>query len=552
LRLLEIQAYGVKSIDALSLNLLDESEGSDHPRPRVIYGGNGLGKTTILESMSLLSYLPFMRRLELRSDSGNVEYPAAKGWGLWAYVAWDQDEQVRMDQHEAEGRPGSPERPSGWSREWAKKLTTEHAKEEWKALLENFVEKGHFPIGGGPGCLLYELKFDLDGREAPEPLRFAVLLNIPEESSITRLLGRTTLDERLMYQEVQLQDHMMVVFPYWQRDRMDALIEHLGATAPFIVRGERRLPQRKAKSKKADAETRKEVPPRKSGRFHHFDAVRGSASGGGIGPIVVYINTDLNDFGIRNDVRESPKDLFGDFVAEIVERLGLPFVQKKGLVGGRRRFAKFGKLKKILRRVLGSENAPFELATCDLVRSDDGEWKFDLSVRRGKKEVELDYLSAGENEVFFVFLLLLGLPVQDGIVLVDEPDLHVHFGKQRAFHQELYRLARRLNVQLVVSSHSPFALAPIKQGSSERPVPFFLDRGIEEDGSPGRIETAFEMKHAGEMVWEAGLAIHELLQVMVSLSRVTDTDESLHEFIELTQRHIRRIRNAVRKAERGS
>jgi hypothetical protein len=51
------------------------------------------------------------------------------------------------------------------------------------------------------------------------------------------------------------------------------------------------------------------------------------------------------------------------------------------------------------------------------------------------------------------------------------------------------------------------------------------------------------------MVWEAGLAIHELLQVMVSLSRVTDTDESLHEFIELTQRHIRRIRNAVRKAE---
>jgi len=42
-----------------------------------------------------------------------------------------------------------------------------------------------------------------------------------------------------------------------------------------------------------------------------------------------------------------------------------------------------------------------------------------------------------------------------GIVLIDEPDLHMHVSWQRALIRELESLVQQKNGQIIVTSHSP-------------------------------------------------------------------------------------------------
>jgi predicted ATPase len=182
--------------------------------------------------------------------------------------------------------------------------------------------------------------------------------------------------------------------------------------------------------------------------------------------LVSFINTDLNDFGRMNDVRESVKDIRSNFAEEIVERLRLPFGKEEEQNGD---FRCKESLNVILRNILreyrnfnphsssadiSDEPPTFEIEMLDW---DAGtkELTF-VAKRRGKKLDNIDYLSAGENESFFIFLLLLGFP-RNSIILLDEPDLHLTTFAKSSFFEKLYSLMAGKECQVILATHSLFA-----------------------------------------------------------------------------------------------
>jgi hypothetical protein len=188
-----------------------------------------------------------------------------------------------------------------------------------------------------------------------------------------------------------------------------------------------------------------------------------------------YLNTDLNDFGRGRDVRESVKDIFGDFIGEWIDRLGINFAEvdlrpeDKDIVR-RREFKQTGPLQEKLNTILNPSiwrnHDEFILKTCAAYQDGAQRWRPDIEVERHnkKKPVKLDFLSAGENECFFIFMYLLGTNINNSICLLDEPDLHLSQFSKKPFYEGLYGLLARnnnlgedKNCQVIISTHSGFA-----------------------------------------------------------------------------------------------
>lgn len=173
---------------------------------------------------------------------------------------------------------------------------------------------------------------------------------------------------------------------------------------------------------------------------------------------VAYINTDLNDFGRGNDLRESPKDLRKDFGREMRDRLRMEMDEAGN-------FKYFKELAEICQKILITPQAhysdakviPQSFVLASLRFTED---QFDIVVSRGdgSPPVPVSFLSAGENEVFFVLLMMLNLcrnpAVGKSIILLDEPDLHISNSSRNAFFERILALTDGRS-QLIVSTHSP-------------------------------------------------------------------------------------------------
>jgi predicted ATP-dependent endonuclease of OLD family len=78
-----------------------------------------------------------------------------------------------------------------------------------------------------------------------------------------------------------------------------------------------------------------------------------------------------------------------------------------------------------------------------------------LRVQVGEKSHTIHQLSSGEKQCLIMMFMVSRWMMDDGIVLIDEPDLHLHVSLQRHFIHELEKLVLSKNGQLIVASHSP-------------------------------------------------------------------------------------------------
>jgi hypothetical protein len=86
--------------------------------------------------------------------------------------------------------------------------------------------------------------------------------------------------------------------------------------------------------------------------------------------------------------------------------------------------------------------------------SDDPDAGFDVFlVGPGERHVPLDALSSGQLELFALFGSFLRLKFQEGLVIIDEPELHL----DPQWHTLMLRALRRFlpRAQLIVATHSP-------------------------------------------------------------------------------------------------
>lgn len=75
--------------------------------------------------------------------------------------------------------------------------------------------------------------------------------------------------------------------------------------------------------------------------------------------------------------------------------------------------------------------------------------------RRGSSRLFAHELTAGEKSLLVNAVIVLRQLVPGGIVLVDEPELHLHLSLIRPSLAALHELVRRLDGQLILASHAP-------------------------------------------------------------------------------------------------
>lgn len=87
---------------------------------------------------------------------------------------------------------------------------------------------------------------------------------------------------------------------------------------------------------------------------------------------------------------------------------------------------------------------------------------FVFALRKDKNEPWLtaDKFSSGEREIVHFLLAMFALNVKDGLILVDEPELHLHPRWQRIFLGLFRDLSPERNNQFVISTHSSVFVTP--------------------------------------------------------------------------------------------
>jgi len=188
---------------------------------------------------------------------------------------------------------------------------------------------------------------------------------------------------------------------------------------------------------------------------------------------VTYINSDLNDFGRGNDLRESPKLLTRSFDRSLTDRLQIPFEE------GKYRYTE--QLNEILTDTLPDDQLGYSdvwalrepLREVQIRQTSEG--KIDFRIEKGNFSIQPETLSAGENEIVFLSLAVQSA-VRSGdagarcIVLLDEPDLHLDHSARERFLIALLKATDR-NGQTLIASHSAAAMTAIRKtwkGSPQR------------------------------------------------------------------------------------
>jgi len=76
------------------------------------------------------------------------------------------------------------------------------------------------------------------------------------------------------------------------------------------------------------------------------------------------------------------------------------------------------------------------------------------------RTLSANMFSSGEREIVHFLLAMFALNVQDGLILVDEPELHLHPRWQKIFLDLFRDLAPERNNQFVITTHSPAFVTP--------------------------------------------------------------------------------------------
>jgi putative ATP-dependent endonuclease of the OLD family len=72
----------------------------------------------------------------------------------------------------------------------------------------------------------------------------------------------------------------------------------------------------------------------------------------------------------------------------------------------------------------------------------------------------LNFASSGEKEILIYLFAIYGLNIRDALILVDEPELHLHPKWQRMLLEIFEELSKETNNQFLLTTHSPVFISP--------------------------------------------------------------------------------------------
>lgn len=71
------------------------------------------------------------------------------------------------------------------------------------------------------------------------------------------------------------------------------------------------------------------------------------------------------------------------------------------------------------------------------------------------KIVRFNDLSTGQKSIFHLIFSVYGFDLENGLLIIDEPELHLHTSMQKKYFQILKNIAEPFNLQIILATHSP-------------------------------------------------------------------------------------------------
>lgn len=82
-------------------------------------------------------------------------------------------------------------------------------------------------------------------------------------------------------------------------------------------------------------------------------------------------------------------------------------------------------------------------------------WTFGFHIKSGDQIINFRNLSAGQKGIIHIIFSLYGHDVENGLFIIDEPELHLHPQFQKGYIEIMQQEGKKRNIQFIVSTHSP-------------------------------------------------------------------------------------------------
>ncbi len=91
------------------------------------------------------------------------------------------------------------------------------------------------------------------------------------------------------------------------------------------------------------------------------------------------------------------------------------------------------------------------------------------------KKVDFEQLSSGQKSIFTLIFLVVTSELENGFLMIDEPEIHLHPKLQRKYFQLLKDFSKDYNLQSILITHSPVF---IDEKTIKTTYRFFIENGV--------------------------------------------------------------------------
>jgi len=77
-----------------------------------------------------------------------------------------------------------------------------------------------------------------------------------------------------------------------------------------------------------------------------------------------------------------------------------------------------------------------------------------LQIYDNDKIINFEQLSMGQKSIFYLLFAVYGYNIENGLLIIDEPELHLHLSMQKKYFNLLKSICRKENIQIIIATHS--------------------------------------------------------------------------------------------------
>ena len=87
--------------------------------------------------------------------------------------------------------------------------------------------------------------------------------------------------------------------------------------------------------------------------------------------------------------------------------------------------------------------------------SDINTWSFSFEIKKNEKIIDFQALSAGQKGLIHLIFSLYGYDIENGLIVIDEPELHLHPQLQKKYLEIIEQESKERDIQFIIATHSP-------------------------------------------------------------------------------------------------